>query len=39
MVPIFLGAALASFFIAAAVISLRTYRAAMASPVESIRYE
>jgi putative ABC transport system permease protein len=38
-VPMFLGAALAAFFIAAAVISLRTYRAASANPADSIRYE
>jgi putative ABC transport system permease protein len=38
-VPIFLGAGLATFFIAAAVISLQTYRAAAANPAESMRYE
>jgi putative ABC transport system permease protein len=38
-VPMFLGAGLAAFLIAAAVISLQTYRAASANPVESIRYE
>jgi len=38
-VPMFLGAGLAAFIIAAAVISLQTYRAAAANPVESIRYE
>jgi predicted AAA+ superfamily ATPase len=32
-------AALAAFFIAAAVISLRTYKAASANPADSIRYE
>jgi ABC-type antimicrobial peptide transport system permease subunit len=36
--PMFLGAALAAFAIAAAVISL-TYRAAAANPAESMRYE
>jgi putative ABC transport system permease protein len=35
----FLGAALAAFFFAAAVISLQTYRAANANPADSIRYE
>jgi putative ABC transport system permease protein len=38
-VPMFLGAALAAFAIAAAVISLQTYRAATANPADSIRYE
>jgi putative ABC transport system permease protein len=38
-VPMFLGAALAAFFLAAAVISLQTYRAATANPADSIRYE
>jgi putative ABC transport system permease protein len=38
-VPMFVGAALAAFLIAAAVISFQTYRAATANPVESIRYE
>ncbi len=38
-VPMFLGAALAAFALAAAVISLQTYRAAAANPVESIRCE
>lgn len=38
-VPMFLGAALAAFAIAAAVISLQTYRAAAANPAESMRYE
>lgn len=38
-VPMFLGAALAAFAIAAAVISLQTYRAASANPAESMRYE
>ena len=38
-VPMFLGAALAAFLIAAAVISLQTYRAAAANPAESMRYE
>ena len=38
-VPMFLGAGLAAFAIAAAVISLRTYRAATANPADSIKYE
>ncbi len=38
-VPMFLGAGLAAFFIAAVVISAQTYRAATANPVESMRYE
>jgi putative ABC transport system permease protein len=38
-VPMFLGAALAAFAIAATVVSLQTYRAAAANPIESIRYE
>jgi putative ABC transport system permease protein len=38
-VPMFLGAAMAAFAIAAAVISVQTYRAATANPVESMRYE
>ena len=38
-VPMFLGAALAAFFIAAAVISVQTYRAATADPARSMRYE
>jgi putative ABC transport system permease protein len=38
-VSVFLGAGLAAFVIAAAVISLRTYRAAAVNPAESIRYE
>jgi putative ABC transport system permease protein len=38
-VSIFLGASLAAFFLAAAVISLQTYRAATANPAESMRYE
>jgi len=38
-VPMFLGAALAGFAIAAAVIGLQTYRAATANPADSIRYE
>jgi len=38
-IPMFLGAALAAFVIAAAVISLQTYRAAAANPADSIRYE
>ncbi len=38
-VPMFLGAGLAAFVIAAAVISLQTYRAASADPADSIRYE
>jgi putative ABC transport system permease protein len=35
----FFGAALATFFIAAAVIGFRTYRAAAANPADSLRYE
>jgi putative ABC transport system permease protein len=38
-VPMFLGAGLAAFAIAAAVITAQTFRAAAANPVESIRYE
>jgi putative ABC transport system permease protein len=38
-VPMFLGAALAAFVIAAAVIGAQTYRAASANPADSIRYE
>jgi len=38
-VPMFLGAALAAFAIAAAVIGLQTYRAAAANPADSMRYE
>jgi putative ABC transport system permease protein len=38
-VPMFLGAALAAFLIAAAVISVQTFRAATANPAESMRYE
>jgi putative ABC transport system permease protein len=38
-VPMFLGAALAAFVIAAAVIGAQTYRAAAANPADSIRYE
>jgi putative ABC transport system permease protein len=38
-IPMFLGATLAAFFIAAAVISLQTFRAASANPADSIRYE
>jgi putative ABC transport system permease protein len=38
-VPMFLGAAMAAFLIAAAVISVQTYRAATADPVRSMRYE
>jgi putative ABC transport system permease protein len=38
-VPMFLGAALAAFLIAAASISLQTYRAAAANPARSMRYE
>ena len=38
-VPMFLGAGLAAFAIAAAVIGLQTYRAAAANPADSIRYE
>ncbi len=37
--PMFLSAALTAFAIAAAVISLQTYRAATANPADSIRYE
>jgi putative ABC transport system permease protein len=38
-VPMFLGAALAAFLVAAATISLQTYRAAAANPADSMRYE
>jgi putative ABC transport system permease protein len=38
-ISMFLGSALAAFFIAAAVISVQTYRAATANPAESMRYE
>jgi putative ABC transport system permease protein len=38
-VPMFLGAGLAAFAIAAAVITAQTFRAAAANPVESIRHE
>jgi hypothetical protein len=38
-IPMFLGAALAAFVIAAAVIGAQTYRAAAANPADSIRYE
>jgi len=38
-VPMFLGAALAAFLVAAAVISLQTYRAAAANPADAMRYE
>jgi putative ABC transport system permease protein len=38
-VPMFLGAALAAFLIAGAVISVQTYRAAAANPADSMRYE
>jgi putative ABC transport system permease protein len=38
-VPMFLGAAFAAFLIAAAVISVQTYRAATADPARSMRYE
>jgi putative ABC transport system permease protein len=38
-VPMFLGAALAAFAVAAAVTGLQTYRAASANPAESMRYE
>jgi putative ABC transport system permease protein len=38
-ISMFLGSALAAFFIAAAVISVQTYRAAAANPAESMRYE
>ena len=38
-VPMFLGAALAAFAVAAAVIGLQTCRAASANPAESMRYE
>jgi putative ABC transport system permease protein len=37
--PMFMGAALGAFAIAAAVIGLQTYRAATANPADSIRYE
>jgi putative ABC transport system permease protein len=37
--PMFLGAALAAFFFAVAAISIQTYRAAIANPADSIRYE
>ena len=37
--PMFLGAALAAFVIAAAVVGLQTHRAATANPADSIRYE
>ena len=38
-VSMFLGAGLAAFLIAAAVISFQTYKAASANPADSIRYE
>jgi putative ABC transport system permease protein len=38
-VPMFVGAALAAFLIAAATISVQTYRAAAADPARSMRYE
>jgi putative ABC transport system permease protein len=38
-VPMFLGAALAALLIAAATISVQTYRAATANPARSMRYE
>jgi putative ABC transport system permease protein len=38
-VSMFLGAALAAFLIAAAVVSLQTYRTAAANPAESMRHE
>jgi putative ABC transport system permease protein len=38
-VPMFLGAALAAFIVAAAVIGLQTLRAATANPAESMRHE
>ncbi len=38
-VPMFLGAALAALAIAVVVISLQTYRAAAANPVDSLRHE
>jgi len=38
-VPMFLGAALAAFALAAAVISLQTYRAAAVNPADSLRHE
>jgi putative ABC transport system permease protein len=38
-VPMFLGAALAAFFVAAATIGAQTWRAAAANPADSIRYE
>jgi putative ABC transport system permease protein len=37
--PMFLGAAFAAFFFAAAVISLQTYRTASANPADSLRHE
>jgi putative ABC transport system permease protein len=37
--PMFLGAALAAFLIAGAVISFQTFRAAAANPADSMRYE
>jgi putative ABC transport system permease protein len=37
--PMFLGAALAAFVLAGAVISAQTYRAASADPAVSMRYE
>lgn len=37
--PMFLGAALAAFTVAAAVIGLQTFRAASANPADSMRYE
>jgi putative ABC transport system permease protein len=38
-VPMFLGSALAALAIAAAVISVQTYRAASANPADSLRNE
>jgi len=38
-VPMFAGAALAAFLVAAAVIGAQTFRAASANPAESMRYE
>ena len=38
-VPMFLGATLAAFFVAAATIGAQTCRAAAANPADSIRYE
>jgi putative ABC transport system permease protein len=38
-VPMFLGSALAALAIAAAVVSVQTYRAASANPADSLRNE